>query len=147
MGLDTSHDCFHGGYGFFMRYRKAIAKVINVPYMLMEGLCEYSYDSDNPEDEKEFNELEWSHSLAKHIMIECQDMLPIKWEVLKPDPLYVLLCHSDCDGYIFSEDTKSIADRLQEIQVYLPEELHETNEKFIKGLLKAHKRNEKISFH
>ncbi len=37
MGLDTSHDCWHGPYSLFSRWREAIAKAVGIPLMQMEG--------------------------------------------------------------------------------------------------------------
>ena len=38
MGLDTSHDCWHGAYSSFMQWRKAIAKAAGYPALKeMEG--------------------------------------------------------------------------------------------------------------
>jgi hypothetical protein len=31
MGLDTSHDCWHGPYSSFMSWRKAVAKAAGIP--------------------------------------------------------------------------------------------------------------------
>ena len=31
MGLDTSHNCWHGPYSSFMSFRKELAKVANIP--------------------------------------------------------------------------------------------------------------------
>lgn len=37
MGLDTSHDCWHGPYSAFMRWRTAVAKAVGIELMAMEG--------------------------------------------------------------------------------------------------------------
>ena len=38
MGLDTSHDCWHGAYSSFMAWRQAIAKAAGYPGLLtMQG--------------------------------------------------------------------------------------------------------------
>ncbi len=38
MGLDTTHDCWHGAYSAFMRFRQAIAKCIGIDdLMKMQG--------------------------------------------------------------------------------------------------------------
>lgn len=35
MGLDTSHDCWHGGYISFMAWRQSIAKAAGLPDLMM----------------------------------------------------------------------------------------------------------------
>jgi hypothetical protein len=38
MGLDTTHNCWHGAYSAFMRWRQEIAKAAGLPPLdLMEG--------------------------------------------------------------------------------------------------------------
>jgi hypothetical protein len=38
MGLDTSHDCWHGAYSAFMRWREKLAEVAGLPPLrMMEG--------------------------------------------------------------------------------------------------------------
>jgi hypothetical protein len=40
MGLDTSHNAWHGAYSRFMRFRIAIAKTIGIDLMNMSGFIE-----------------------------------------------------------------------------------------------------------
>src|SRR6185437_6268157 len=101
MGLDTSHNAWHGGYSAFMRWRTEIARCAGIPLELMEGffgsetnqmvLAGFAGDNAKP--------------LIELIGRNC----PIKWESLKPDPLHVLLFHSDCEGEIAPEDCAKIA--------------------------------------
>ena len=37
MGLDTTHDCWHGSYSAFAIWRKKLAEAANIPLDLMEG--------------------------------------------------------------------------------------------------------------
>lgn len=39
----------------------------------------------------------------------------VPWSFLAPDPLHILLNHSDCDGEIAVEDLLPLADRLDEL--------------------------------
>lgn len=94
MGLDCSHNAWHGAYSAFMRWRRKIAEVAGIPPLdLMEGFCD-----------------------------KTDGGLPIKWECLKPNPLHELLNHSDCDGEIHSENCAAIADELEKLIPLLPEE-------------------------
>lgn len=40
MGLDISHDCWHGAYSAFMRWRRAVASVCGIDLERMEGYAE-----------------------------------------------------------------------------------------------------------
>lgn len=133
MGLDTTHDCWHGAYSAFGRWREKIAEVAGLPPLgLMEGF--YTRLADG--------------------IGKAYPTLPIKWEWLKPDPLHILLNHSDCDGEIDWRDCPSIADRLEELLPLLPEGnlAHIENWRnrttaFIKGLREAYNKRENVEFH
>jgi hypothetical protein len=148
MGLDTSHNAWHGAYRAFMRWRMEIARIVGVPLELMEGFYYYSrmnvrilaeYDGENAE------------SFLKLVDRNC----PIKWEALKPDPLHVLLVHSDCDGQIPPEDCALIADRLEQIIPELPAgdagghigNWRDKTQQFIDGCRAASAANESLDFH
>jgi hypothetical protein len=113
MGLDISHDAWHGAYAAFNRWRCEIARVAKLPpLMLMEGFWRgdwviESYKKKNPE------------SL---LVPDWYDDLPIRWEGLRPDDLIVLLDHSDCEGEISAENAIKIADRLEQLLPLLPTE-------------------------
>lgn len=92
MGLDTSHDCWHGAYSAFMRFRTTIASVIGIDLMKMAGFATNGLDG-----------------------VPRGDAAGVAWDSLPPDPLHVLLCHSDCDGEIAWQDAAPIADRLESI--------------------------------
>ena len=122
MGLDTSHDCYHGSYGYFHQWRKEIAKTVGIDLSLMNGFACYKVGSPG-----------------------------IPWENLKPDALHVLLNHSDCGGYIEAADCAPLADRLEEILPLLPEEddsqnWRETTQRFIDGLRLAASKGEPVEF-
>lgn len=87
MGLDTTHDCWHGPYGAFHRWRKALAHMAGIDLDKMDGFG---------------------------IPGRSGEML-IRWDTLPPDPLHVLLSHSDCDGQIEVADLLPIADRIDAI--------------------------------
>ena len=137
MGLDCSHDCWHGAYTAFNRWRMKIAELAGIPLPLMEGYYGHHRvrDSDVPE--------------------LCRPFLPISWEVLQEDPIHILLDHSDCEGRITWSDCGRLADRLEEFVLGMPEEddgghignWRETTEQFIRGLRLAHSRQEDVEFH
>ena len=109
MGLDTSHDCWHGPYSSFMHFRMAIANHVGLPLRLMQGFI----------DDKDLGDVKIPGQ---------QGIAAIPWSVLKPDPLWGLLNHSDCDGIILHGDCHPIAERLHDIAAEMesnpPDEQH-----------------------
>lgn len=139
MGLDTSHDCWHGAYSAFMTWREKISEVCGLPPLrLMEGF--YGGLGSPKTDYESVNNL-----------------LPIKWDCIKISrPLYVLLSHSDCEGKIDAKDCGPMADELEKlipIFASLPDQgghignwQHKT-QKFIDGLRLAYSQGEDVDFH
>lgn len=80
--------------------------------------------------------------------------LPISWESYQPDPLVILLHHSDSDGEIAWQDCLAIARRLEEIIDLLPIEdasghignWEKKTQAFIDGLKLAYEQQENIVF-
>lgn len=119
MGLDISHDCFHGPYSQFMRWREWVAKQIGINLRMMEGFflnqnCkQFSITSEDVPFEK------WNALYAIHPelwdVIQCvlSNPAPLQWN--DSDPLTKLLHHSDCDGRLKWYDAKPIALRLGQI--------------------------------
>jgi hypothetical protein len=109
-----------------MRWRTVIAKVAGMPPLdMMDGFFEPDEwwfmttlpDVDNPK----------MYSLvrdegASFRAYQAIKELPISWDCLKPDPLHVLLHHSDCEGSIPAADCGPIADRLESLLPMLPKE-------------------------
>lgn len=91
MGLDTSHNCWHGAYSAFARFRKGLAAEIGINLDTMEG---------------------FGPSTSITLMPGYVPAMANKWE---PDPVYALLNHSDCEGEIAHADCGPLAKRLREI--------------------------------
>lgn len=151
MGLDCSHDAWHGAYSAFSRWREKIAEVAGVPPLcFMEGFFEPGNPISDPlwflKYEKDTDRLERVKDFYK--------LLPIKWSALKPDPLYDLLHHSDCDGYLRYGQCKKIAKRLEELLPLLPDEdggghignWREKTQKFIGGCKAAGAAKQRLMF-
>lgn len=136
MGLDCSHDAFHGAYSAFNRFRQAIAKAMGGSYPPHE--TEYHEDGDK--------------------------LLPNMWywgkeynELLHPG-LYVFLSHSDCDGEISPVNCIMVANDLEKllpiIEKYGVGVGHIEREggfggvcqKFINGCRLAYKNSEALEF-
>jgi hypothetical protein len=150
MGLDTSHDCWHGAYSAFNRWRQEIALAAGLPPLdLMEGFCVVSsglspmYFMYQAALKDGLHELPFWKSL------------PIKWGALKPNRyLFELLHHSDCEGSIPWKSCKPMADELEKLLPKLSGDrgghigdINEKTKQFIKGLRAAHKAKERVQFH
>jgi len=147
MGLDTTHDCWHGAYSLFHQWRQELARLAGYPpLILMEGF----YHPRRPEccnvasvcagkDRENGDFLDWT------------SQLPIKWDILKPSPLIELLSHSDCEGDIKWEKCAGIANDLAMILAMMDADggnnWREETQKFITGLRRAYNAAENVEFH
>lgn len=155
MGLDCSHNAWHGSCGTFMRWRKKIAEAAGLPPLeLMEGF--YVSLEDESWVPTLYHGLTTRESAygqgSRPYLSDIDDRLPIKWECLKPSPLHELLYHSDCDGEIAADRCEPIADALESIIPLLPDEddyINQWKEKtaqFVAGLRAAVAANEPLEF-
>jgi hypothetical protein len=127
MGLDTSHNCWHGPYSSFNEFRRALAACIGI------DLSEYmGYGNESA----------------------TKDLSSIEHGIMP------LLNHSDCEGELSVEESRSISEGLSPIlnslSQYSTEEIDrkykawrfkERIEKFRDGCLLAIENNEVIDFH
>jgi hypothetical protein len=135
MGLDTTHDCWHGPYSAFMEWRTWI----NL-FVMMDRV-----DQGDKEAEPIRN------------MGATREALDRAWELgLYNDqsvPINVLMNHSDCDGEIAADVCGPLADALQAlIDKRMParamyDKTRPATERFIKGLRLAASKNEPVGFH
>lgn len=132
MGLDTSHDAWHGAYGSFGHFRNQIAKQI--------GLIK--------EDEELYkdNSVDWEYYSRIH-----PQYMGI-WVEEPEDPIMYLLCHADHDGIIHNRHLLPLANRLNEVLAESGGAFERwTGEnylrQFIDGLLRAYLEDDHIDFH
>lgn len=159
MGLDITHECWHGAYSAFMRWRCEIAKVAGLPPLQwMEGFYDWTdITRDEASAAVDAIGFEPEHTWARNIIsaFYCGGNLPIKWDCLKSSPLHALLNHSDCDGEIQSDQCAVIASALELILPKLPEgngggyigDWREKTKAFIDGLRLAAQRGENVRFY
>lgn len=154
MGLDTSHNCWHGAYSAFMRWRREVAKLAGLPPLeLMEGFFDEVSAINNPFFET--HKAECSQGFNVNSPESIWKRLPIKWEALKPSALHILLYHSDCDGEIKWQDCNAIADALETVCVKMKDEdagghighWKAKTRQFVDGLRLAASNHENIEFH
>lgn len=149
MGLDTSHDAWHGAYSAFMRWRCELARAAGLPPL---GLMEGFYAKGDYGDPIKFARQALNSETA---FANIAESLPIKWECLKPSALHTLLHHSDCEGEIAWEDCGPIADALEALLPKLPSgdggrhvgNWRDKTAQFIKGCRAAFEAKESLEFH
>ena len=90
MGLDTSHDAWHGSYGSFGIWRNQLAAVAGYKIIKVDGFNSVDID--------------WSNFKPKNLAGE--------WDETPSDPLLVLIVHSDCDGSIYPAQAKPLITRM-----------------------------------
>ena len=150
MGLDTSHGCWHGAYSAFMRWRQELATAAGLPPLeLMEGFYE-------PLSSRNLPSLYHGMGTQDGKYLKGLDAeLPISWDCLKPDPIFELLHHSDCEGEIPWESCSGIADSLERLLPKLPDgdagghigNWRDKTQEFIDGLRLAASLKENVDFH
>lgn len=137
MGLDISHDAWHGAYGAFTRWRHQIAETAGY------WVASVNYDDGSKMD---CVMLDWGHLPPGHLMGE--------WPETPADPLVVLFTHQDCEGVIHPTQAGPLADRLEELLPLLPEgdgpghvrNWRDTTQKFIDGCRAAVAAGEPLDF-
>lgn len=99
MGLDTSHDCWHGPYSAFSRWRAALQRAAG-------------WHLEEQRDDRGMR-----YELAREINWEAVTDANIagQWETLPEDPLIVLVAHSDCDGQLPVAALLPLAERLEQL--------------------------------
>ena len=122
MGLDITHNAFHGSYSSFNRLRKDIAEVWGgsyPPHSDPKLDNRYVYFPENMDEQS---------------------------------GMAIFMGHSDCDGEISSSDCKKVADELEEILPKLKHldnglrSSYSILEQFINGCRLAHSNNETLEF-
>lgn len=137
MGLDTTHDCWHGAYSAFHRWRRKLAEVAGYG-----NLCDYAGFF-----------IPGRYSSAVDATPGLTEAKP--WPD-NGDVLIELLNHSDCNGHLSAEICGPLADRLEQLlpalQVAGDGAGHiggyaEKTETFIAGLRAAAAAGEPVEFH
>lgn len=127
MGLNTSHDCWHGPYSSFMRFRERLWQLARPEGVHIELMETVQYMGP---DKKENNIV----------------------DILGEDnPLVILFCHSDCDGEIQAADCEPLADAMEKLLEKMPpratyDDYRPATERFIAGLRRAAAAGEDVVF-
>lgn len=123
MGLDTSHNAWHGPYSRFDRFRFAIAKAAGLG---------------------DLNQYEgYNVPLGDHI----PPPLATKFPSIEVQPLVILLDHSDCDGEILLEHQEPLRQALLALYDRIEPEWRPELTQFCQGLADATAEGEPVEFH
>ncbi len=153
MGLDITHDCYHGGFHTFNYWRIWLAKQIGLPLDMMQGHTGYYVTTEEVDAIRKqlgadcYNEpLHSGYQVLRHM----QDCKGISWQSIS-DPLKILLDHSDCDGCIRWHNAGKIALRLLLIIRQSKDDpdysqWYETTKRFALGCCQAYQQRENILF-
>ena len=138
MGLDTTHDCWHGSYHSFSAWRNHVAEAAGYPIGDRDGLDGETYV------------LPWDLFPMARYDGEGWAQQPVE------DPLLHLLVHSDCDGLIHPSEGRHIAARLEQLLPRIQEQSPRyewlrdravpLTEAFIAGLRRAAEAGEDVEF-
>ena len=126
MGLDTTHNAWHGSYMRFSKWRNEVAEIAGysiVPfgrYRIPQPL------------------LDWGKYTESNSMGE--------WAETPADPLIVLLVHSDCDGLIMPQQALPLADALEALLPRMEGWTRVRTIQFILGLRLAVELDEPVEF-
>lgn len=135
MGLDVSHDAWSGAYSAFTRFRNALARAAGYE-MAEDGKTVW---------------LDWGHTEERNYYGEW-DSIPCNTN--GPDPLLLLIIHSDCDGHLEPEHCALLADRMTELLPALEGEdgggplgnVRDAAQRFIDGCRAAALAGERLEF-
>jgi hypothetical protein len=131
MGLHVTHGCWNAPYSAFTRWRSEIARAAGYSVARLVKFDDYVAHN--------LPLIDWGHVT--------NDQLLGKWESTPSDPILVLIAHSDCDGFIFPEQARPLADRIEELIPRLSyQEDAERARKFVQGLRQAADMGEPVEF-
>jgi hypothetical protein len=144
MGLDTTHDAWHGSYGAFSVWRKDIAVAAGIIGPDDSLYPRSSYDVKRGVKDSPIDWLFW----------DTQTDYYGKWKKDPEDVIWVLLAHSDCEGHIKKRFLRPLADRLEALVPQVDGQdwqytdyMSTRTQRFVNGLRLAAADGQKLRFH
>lgn len=141
MGLDTSHDCWHGSYGRFSNWRNIIAATIGIPLDYMEG-----FSGERPG-------MEWELVLGDDPIVhllhhsDCEGILESKYCSAIATRLEEILSEVEVGDQHWYASRVEPAGTWVDLDAYQLKEFTQWTEWFIKGLRLAASKGEDVDFH
>ena len=137
MGLDTTHNCWHGPYSAFTRWRNRLAEAAGYevkPVTYEDGMTYETAMIDREGIER-----------------DNPNCYQGEWNTEPDDPMVYLIAHSDCDGVIQPQHAAKLADRIEELLPKLQDEgpasVLDSAVRFIRGLREAASAGEPVEFY
>jgi hypothetical protein len=154
MGLDTSHDAWHGSYSGFALWRNDIGRIIGwdidesrpgtTSYVIPEGRVpeQDPLPDETRTEDGETYVIHWSTAYDNKVWLG-------HWDTDPADVIDVLMLHSDCEGIIPVRFLEPLAHRLMDIMEEQEPESWERRAtgQFIVGLIDAHAQQQDVEFH
>lgn len=149
MGLDTTHDCWHGAYSGFAVFRELVGRAAGLPYRVSER--QYGDGIRHTLD------IDWEQITDAQIdgdWIEPPCIERVGYDPPLRDPVLYLLIHSDCEGKLRCKYLKELKARLEELEPAYDQLVngHEDGwykrrlRQFIDGLALAIKKGDDVAF-
>lgn len=146
MGLDTTHDCWHGAYSGFAMFRETVGRAAGLPYRVANK--QYGDGIRHTLD------IDWEQITEAQIAGDWTEppcITRLGYDPPLTDPVLYLLIHSDCDGKLRCKYLKDLKYRLEELVPKFNELAGDgycegSLDRFIKGLGEAITRGDDVSF-
>lgn len=131
MGLDTTHDAWHGPYSAFREFRDELGKV--------SGFNVKNYDWDSITNEQLLGH--WGD-----VKPEIKDGI---YDTPRHDPILYLLIHQDCEGEIEYQHLPGLMKSLETLRSNfdLSDYTEESLDQFIEGIKSAIDAGQSLGFH
>ncbi len=139
MGLDTTHDCWHGAYSAFARWRDKVTEAGGYEPSTREAPDGHYQGS---------RSIDWGQITEANLQGQ--------WKELPEDPLVVLIAHSDSSGKLPVPILLPLADGLEKLIPDLPDDgdwghvyggYRVATQRFADGLRRAAAANKPVGFH
>lgn len=145
MGLDTTHDCWHGAYSGFAMFRETVGRAAALPYRVANR--QYGDGIRHTLD------IDWEQITGAQIAGDWTAppcIIRVGYDPPLTDPVLYLLIHSDCDGKLRCKYLKDLKARLEELVPKFNELANDycegRLEQFIRGLSTAIKKGDDVGF-
>lgn len=123
MGLDTTHNAWHGPYSTFNEFRRELLKAYN-------GMDLFEFEGYESRCQKDL--LKPSPKLAL--------------ENIDDPGLLILMDHADCEGLITWQDCTVVAESIRKVMIKLPVYHMQKAMTFITGCLLAYSKKQDLIF-
>lgn len=147
MGLDTTHDCWHGAYSGFGIFRELVGRAAGLPYR--------EADEQYGDGMRRVLDIDWEQITDDQVAGDWAEPPCINRVGYDPpltDPVLYLLIHSDCDGKLRCKYLKELKSRLEDLVPRFNELAGDGYgegrlDRFIKGLGDAINKGDDVLFH